>query len=55
MPPRPLLLVGRAETFVHKGTSGRWHDVLSAEQIMNYEQLAQSELGPDCAHWFAAG
>ena len=55
MPPRVFLLVGRVETFVHKGTSGRWRDVLSAEQIMNYEQRAESELGPDSAHWFAAG
>jgi aryl sulfotransferase len=29
--------------------------VLSAEQVLNYEQRAESELGPDCAHWFATG
>ena len=46
---------GGAETFIHKGTNGRWRDVLSAEQTMNYEQRAESELGPDCAHWFATG
>lgn len=46
---------GGAETFIHKGTNGRWRDALSAEQIMNYEQCAESELGPECAHWFATG
>jgi aryl sulfotransferase len=46
---------GGAQTFIHKGTNGRWLDVLSAKQVLNYEQRAESELGPDCAHWFATG
>ena len=46
---------GGAETFIHKGTNGRWRDVLSAEQIMNYEQRAELEIGSDGAHWFATG
>jgi aryl sulfotransferase len=46
---------GGAETFIHRGTNGRWSNALSAEQIMNYEQCAESELGPECAHWFATG
>ena len=37
---------GGAQTFIHKGQNGRWRDVLSAEQNMQYEQRAQSELGP---------
>lgn len=46
---------GGAETFIHKGTNGRWREVLSAEQIDRYEQRAEKELGPECSHWLALG
>ena len=46
---------GGAETFIHKGTNGRWRDVLSAEEIARYEQRAASELDRDCAHWLSTG
>ena len=42
---------GGAETFVHKGTNGRWRDTLSAEESAAYERRALAELGPDCAEW----
>lgn len=46
---------GGAQTFVHKGTNGRWRDVLTPEDNRRYEAAAQRELGPDCAHWLATG
>ena len=46
---------GGAETFIHKGTNGRWRDVLSKEESADYERRALSELGPDCAHWLMTG
>lgn len=46
---------GGAETFIHKGTNGRWHDMLSAEESARYEKRAQDELGVDCAKWLATG
>ena len=46
---------GGAETFLHKGTNGRWHDVLSAEEMAAYERKALAELGPDCAGWLRTG
>ncbi len=46
---------GGAETFVNKGTNGRWRDVLSAEDSARYEALALEKLGPDCARWLASG
>ena len=46
---------GGAETFVHKGTNGRWRDVLSEEETARYEQKAVAELGPDCADWLLSG
>ncbi|MCJ1361826.1 hypothetical protein MMC16_000926 [Acarospora aff. strigata] len=46
---------GGAETFVHKGTNGRWRDELTAEDNAHYEAMAQQELGEDLARWLATG
>jgi len=46
---------GGAQTFIHKGTNGRWRDVLSNEMLLAYEQRAQMELGEECALWLATG
>jgi aryl sulfotransferase len=46
---------GGAETFVNKGTNGRWRDTLTAEDCAQYERIALEQLGPDCAAWLAAG
>ena len=46
---------GGAETFIHKGTNGRWREVLTAEESMKYERLALENLGPDAARWLAKG
>ncbi len=42
---------GGAETFIHKGTNGRWRDVLTAADCARYEAMAVERLGPDCAAW----
>lgn len=46
---------GGAKTFINKGVNGRWRDVLSADEIADYERRALAELGPDCARWLAGG
>ena len=46
---------GGAETFINKGTNGRWRDVLSAEECQAFETKAESELGADCAAWLKNG
>jgi aryl sulfotransferase len=46
---------GGAETFVHKGTNGRWRDTLSEEECRWYEETARRELGEACARWLATG
>ncbi len=46
---------GGAETFIHKGVNGCWKDVLTAEDIAEYEARAERELGPECARWMAQG
>jgi aryl sulfotransferase len=46
---------GGAQTFINKGTNGRWRDVLTAEDVAAYEARALAELGPECAAWLASG
>lgn len=46
---------GGAETFLHKGTNGRWRDTLSAEESAAYEQRAVAELRKNCADWLLTG
>lgn len=42
-------------SFINKGVTGRWADVLTAEESSHYEQIAVSQLGPECAQWLATG
>jgi aryl sulfotransferase len=46
---------GGAETFINKGTNGRWRDVLTQADIAAYEARALKELGSACANWIARG
>ena len=46
---------GGAQTFIHKGTNGRWRDVLQQNEVEKYERLAGQELSPECALWLSTG
>ncbi|WP_420887166.1 sulfotransferase domain-containing protein [Candidatus Litorirhabdus singularis] len=46
---------GGAKTFIHRGTNGRWPNVLSAEEASKYEPLAIKELSSERAQWLATG
>lgn len=46
---------GGAETFINKGTNGRWRDLLTEDDCRSYEARALKELGGPCAHWLATG
>jgi aryl sulfotransferase len=46
---------GGAETFINKGTNGRWRDTLSLRDVIDYETRSVAELGPICARWLAGG
>ena len=46
---------GGAETFINKGTNGRWKDVLTEAQVEAYEKAAKERLGEECAEWRALG
>jgi aryl sulfotransferase len=42
-------------TFFHKGTNGRWRDVLSVAEVALYEETAVKLLTPDCKRWLEQG
>ena len=44
-----------ANTFINKGTNGRWRDGLSANDIAQYESKALTELGSACSKWLEHG
>jgi aryl sulfotransferase len=44
-----------ARTFFHKGTNGRWRDVLTEQELAMYEQTKARVLTPDCARWVELG
>lgn len=44
-----------AETFVHRGTNGRWRDTLTPGGCRRCEATARRELGGACARWLATG
>ena len=46
---------GGHSSFFYKATNKRWKDVLSADEVANYETVAVSRLGEECAHWLATG
>jgi len=46
---------GGGGAFFHKGTNGRWKDVLSAEEIARCDAVAAKYLTPDCARWLKTG
>jgi aryl sulfotransferase len=46
---------GGGKSFIHKGTNGRWKDILTPGEVEEYEQRAIAELGPECAAWLTNG
>jgi aryl sulfotransferase len=46
---------GGAQTFINKGTNGRWQGLLTEADNQAYEARALAELGPECAAWLKSG
>ena len=46
---------GGAQTFLHRGTNGRWRDVLSDEELVLYDTACRRSLTPECRHWLENG
>jgi aryl sulfotransferase len=55
MPQTSVFLTGGSDTFFHKGTNGRWRDVLSAEELKLYDAAADRELTLECRRWLENG
>jgi aryl sulfotransferase len=53
--PNRRLYRGGARAFIHKGTNGRWRDVLTSGDCNRYEAAAVERLGWACARWLAEG
>jgi aryl sulfotransferase len=41
--------------FINKGVNGRWANILTSEEVAEYEARAERELGAECARWLATG
>jgi len=46
---------GGASTFMHKGTNGRWRDVLSDEELTLYDAACKRILTDECREWMENG
>ena len=46
---------GGADTFMNKGTNGRWSDVLTDEELAQYEAACDKALTPECRAWLEFG
>ena len=55
MPELVGSMEGGAESFIYKGTNGRWRDTLTRSDIRKYERIANKNLPTDCAQWLANG
>jgi aryl sulfotransferase len=46
---------GGGNTFIYKGTNGRWRDVLDEDELDLYRRAMAKTLTPDCARWLEQG
>ena len=46
---------GGARTFVNRGETGRWREVLTSADSAEYDRRAMDALGEECARWLASG
>jgi aryl sulfotransferase len=55
VPRAKYLYKGGAQTFINKGTNGRWREVLTEDDLKLYDAAVTRELSPDCADWLEHG
>jgi aryl sulfotransferase len=49
------VFVGGGESFLHKGTNGRWRDVLTESELARYDAAVAKFLTPEQARWLERG
>lgn len=47
--------IGGADTFLYKGTNGRWQGELADDELARYDTAVAEYLTPECATWLAGG
>lgn len=55
MPESSELWKGGTDRFMNKGTNGRWRDILTEEELAQYDAAVEKALTPDAAHWLEHG
>ena len=46
---------GGVKGFIFKGTNGRWHDVLTDDEVDEYQKRARQLLPQDAIDWLVHG
>jgi len=46
---------GGGQTFLNRGSNGRWREVLTREDLALYPAMVERSLSPDCARWLEQG
>ena len=55
MPTAGTIWQGGGDTFLHKGTNGRWRGVFDQADLDLYDSKVEAEFAPDLAHWIEFG
>ena len=45
------VFIGGADTFLYKGTNGRWRDLLTAEEVAAFDEQSRQRLPADANTW----
>jgi len=45
------VFIGGADTFLYKGTNGRWRDLLTAEEVAMFDEQSRRRLPADANTW----
>jgi len=53
--PFEFVFEGGANSFLYKGTNGRWRDVLTEEELAQYQHRVTELLSPEAAEWMEHG
>jgi aryl sulfotransferase len=55
LPDAGMIWVGGSQTFLHKGTNGRWQGVCSDADLAEYRRRVAEEFTPGLAAWLEGG
>jgi aryl sulfotransferase len=55
MPTAGDIWQGGGDTFLHKGTNGRWREVFTQKDVAAYDAKVKEEFSPELAHWIECG